>query len=61
MAVCVPSDWDFSCNTSLGADMRSSFTETGDVNIVLPNGDEKAYKYYALTYKDGAFKDLVIK
>lgn len=61
MAVCVPSGWDFSCNTSLGADMRSSFTETGDVTIILPNGDEKAYKYYALTYKDGAFKDLVIK
>lgn len=61
MAVCIPSDWDFSCNTSLGADMRSSFTETGDVTIILPNGDEKAYKYYALTYQDGAFKDLVIK
>ena len=29
--------------------------------ISLPNGDTKAYKYYALTYKDGAFKDLVIK
>jgi hypothetical protein len=61
MAVCVPSGWDFTCNTSLGADMRGSFTETGDVTIILPNGDEKAYKYYALTYKDGAFKDLVIK
>lgn len=61
MAVCVPAGWDFTCNTSLGADMRASFTETGDVNIVLPNGVEKAYKYYALTYKDGAFKDLVIK
>ena len=61
MAVCVPAAWDFTCNTSLGADMRSSFTETGDVTIILPNGDEKAYKYYALTYKDGAFKDLVIK
>lgn len=60
MAVCVPSGWDFSCNTSLGADMRGSFTETGDVDIVLPNGNKKAYKYYALTYKDGAFKDLVI-
>lgn len=61
MAVCVPAAWDFTCNTSLGADMRGSFTETGDVTIILPNGDEKAYKYYALTYKDGAFKDLVIK
>ena len=61
MAVCVPADWDFACNTSLGADMRNSFTESGDVTIILPNGDEKAYKYYALTYKDGAFKDLVIK
>jgi hypothetical protein len=61
MAVCVPSGWDFTCNTNLGADMRASFTDTGDVDIVLPNGDTKAYKYYALTYKDGAFKDLVIK
>lgn len=61
MAVCVPAAWDFTCNTSLGADMRGSFTETGDVTIKLLNGDEKAYKYYALTYKDGAFKDLVIK
>ena len=61
MAVCVPSAWDFSCNTNLGADMRNSFTDTGDVTITLPNGDTEAYKYYALTYKDGAFKDLVIK
>jgi hypothetical protein len=61
MAVCIPSNWDFTCNTSLGADMRNSFTETGDVTITLPNGATKAYKYYALTYKDGAFKDLVIK
>ena len=61
MAVCVPSGWDFTCNTSLGADMRSSFTETGDVTITLPDNTTKAYKYYALTYKDGAFKDLVIK
>jgi hypothetical protein len=41
--------------------MRGSFTDTGDATITLPNGDTKAYKYYALTYKDGAFKDLVIK
>ena len=61
MYVCVPSDWDFTCNTSLGSDMRGSFTDTGDATITLPNGDTKAYKYYALTYKDGAFKDLVIK
>lgn len=61
MAVCIPSGWDFTCNTSLGADMRNSFTETDDVDITLPNGATKAYKYYALTYKDGAFKDLVIK
>lgn len=60
-AVCIPSDWDFTCNTSLGSDMRNSFTETGDVTITLPNNETKAYKYYALTYKDGAFKDLVIK
>lgn len=61
MAVCIPSNWDFTCNTSLGADMRGSFTETGDVTITLPDNTTKAYKYYALTYKDGAFKDLVIK
>ncbi len=61
MFVCVPSGWDFTCNTSLGSDMRGSFTDTGDATITLPNGDTKAYKYYALTYKDGAFKDLVIK
>ena len=61
MYVCVPSGWDFTCNTSLGSDMRDSFTDTGDATITLPNGDTKAYKYYALTYKDGAFKDLVIK
>lgn len=61
MAVCIPSGWDFTCNTSLGADMRGSFTETGDVTITLPDNTTKAYKYYALTYKDGAFKDLVIK
>lgn len=61
MYVCVPSGWDFTCNTSLGSDMRGSFTDTGDATITLPNGDTKAYKYYALTYKDGAFKDLVIK
>ena len=60
-AVCIPSDWDFTCNTSLGSDMRNSFTETGDVTITLPNNETKAYKYYALTYKDGAFKDLFIK
>ena len=60
-AVCLPSGWDFSCNTSLGSDMRSSFTETGDVTITLPNNETKAYKYYALTYKDGSFKELVIK
>lgn len=61
MYVCVPSGWDFTCNTSLGSDMRGSFTDTGDATITLPNGDTMAYKYYALTYKDGAFKDLVIK
>ena len=61
MYVCVPSGWDFTCNTSLGSDMRGSFKDTGDATITLPNGDTKAYKYYALTYKDGAFKDLVIK
>lgn len=61
MFVCVPSGWDFTCNTSLGSDMRGSFTDTGDATITLPNGSTKAYKYYALTYKDGAFKDLVIK
>ena len=61
MYVCVPSGWDFTCNTSLGSDMRGSFTDTGDATITLPNGNTKAYKYYALTYKDGAFKDLVIK
>lgn len=61
MYVCVPSGWDFTCNTSLGSDMRGSFTDTGDATITLPNDDTKAYKYYALTYKDGAFKDLVIK
>ena len=61
MYVCVPSGWDFTCNTSLGSDMRGSFSDTGDATITLPNGDTKAYKYYALTYKDGAFKDLVIK
>jgi hypothetical protein len=60
-AVCIPADWDFSCNTSLGSDMRNSFTETGDVTITLPNDATKAYKYYALTYKDGSFKELVIK
>lgn len=60
-SVCIPSDWDFSCNTSLGSDMRNSFTETGNVDITLPNNDTKAYKYYALTYKDGSFKELVIK
>ena len=61
MYVCVPSGWDFTCNTSLGSDMRGSFTDTGDATITLPNGATMAYKYYALTYKDGAFKDLVIK
>ena len=61
MYVCVPSGWDFTCNTSLGSDMRGSFTDTGDATITLPDGNTKAYKYYALTYKDGAFKDLVIK
>ena len=61
LAVCVPSGWDFSCKTDLGSDMRNSFTETGDVTITLPNNETKAYKYYALTYKDGAFKELVIK
>lgn len=61
MFVCIPSGWDFTCNTSLGSDMRGSFTETGDATITLPNNETKAYKYYALTYKDGAFKDLVIK
>ena len=61
MYVCIPSSWDFTCNTSLGSDMRESFKDTGDATITLPNGDTKAYKYYALTYKDGAFKDLVIK
>lgn len=60
-AVCIPADWDFSCNTSLGSDMRNSFTDTGDVTITLPDNTTKAYKYYALTYKDGSFKDLVIK
>lgn len=61
MFICIPSNWDFSCNTSLGADMKNSFNITGNTTITLPNNTTKAYKYYALSFLDGSYKDLVIK
>lgn len=59
--ICIPSDWDFSITDSMGNDIKGSFKNTGSVNIVLPNGDEKAYTYYCMPYNNGAYKSLVIK
>lgn len=61
LVICVPSGWDFEIQTSLGADMRDSFKTTGDVDIVLPNNSKKAYKYYATTAENVAYKALKIK
>lgn len=61
MFVCIPSDWNFTCNTAAGTSMRNNFTEEGEATIILPDNTKKDYKYYALTYANGDFKDLVIK
>lgn len=61
MVVCIPSDWNFTCNTGAGTSMRNNFTEEGNATIILPDNTTKDYKYYALTYPNGDFKDLVIK
>jgi hypothetical protein len=41
--------------------MRNNFTEEGEATIILPDNTAKDYTYYALTYSNGEFKDLVIK
>ena len=62
MIVALPTGWDFTIQNSLGqAAQRDSFENSGNVNVVLPNGDEKEYVVYSIGWKDGQYKNLVIK
>lgn len=62
MIVALPTGWDFTIQNSLGQDaQRNSFENSGKVNVVLPNGAEKEYTVYSIGWKDGQYKNLVIK
>lgn len=62
MVVALPTGWDFTIQNSLGQDaQRDSFENSGKVNVVLPNGVEKEYNVYSIGWKDGQYKNLVIK
>lgn len=63
MAVAVPTGWDFTIQNSLGqADQRNSFEKTSSKLLVsLPDGSTKEYDVYTIGWKDGVYKNLVIK
>ena len=63
MAVAVPTDWDFTIQNSLGqADQRDSFEKTSSaLQVSLPDGSKKNYDVYTIGWKDGVYKNLVIK
>lgn len=63
MAVAVPTGWDFTIQNSLGqADQRNSFEKTSSELLVsLPDGSTKKYDVYTIGWKDGVYKNLVIK
>ena len=63
MAVAVPTGWDFTIQNSLGqADQRNSFEKTSSELLVsLPDGTTKKYDVYTIGWKDGVYKNLVIK
>lgn len=63
MAVAIPTGWDFTIQNSLGqADQRNSFEKTSSELLVsLPDGSTKKYDVYTIGWKDGVYKNLVIK
>lgn len=63
MIVAVPTGWDFTIQNSLGqADQRNSFEKTSsELPISLPDGSTKKYDVYTIGWKDGVYKNLVIK
>jgi hypothetical protein len=62
MIVALPSGWDFTIQNSLGQDaQRNSFENIGNIDVVLPNGTNKSYVVYSIGWKDGQYKNLVIK
>lgn len=62
MVVALPSGWDFTIQNSLGQDaQRNSFALSGTVNVVLPDNTTKVYNVYSIGWKDGQYKNLIIK
>ena len=63
MVVAVPTGWDFTIQNSLGqADQRKGFEKTSNgLSVSLPDGSTKNYDVYAIGWKDGVYKNLVIK
>lgn len=62
MVVALPSGWDFTIQNSLGQDaQRDSFDLSGTVNVVLPDNTTKVYNVYYIGWKDGQYKNLIIK
>lgn len=63
MVVAIPTGWDFTIQNSLGqADQRKSFEKTSsELLVTLPDGSTKKYDVYAIGWKDGVYKNLVIK
>lgn len=63
MAVAIPTGWDFTIQNSLGqATQRDSFEKTSSqLSVTLPDGSTKNYDVYTIGWKDGVYKNLVIK
>lgn len=62
MIVAIPTGWDFSIQNNLGqSTQRDSFKKNGTVNVVLPNGANKSYDVWYIGWKNGKYKNLVIK
>ena len=61
MVVAVPTDWNFTIQNDLGqADQRNSFEKVNTLDVVLPNNTNKSYDIWAIGWKGGAYKNLVI-
>lgn len=63
MFICIPDDWDFTCDNEMELSIRDAFKDKDvkDIKITLPNNSEMDYKCYSMENYGGKFKNLTIK